>query len=325
MGKVLRGLEVFFPFINLCILIAQAAFQSRWNVGLSARVILSILVCTLGLFYSGLVRESLPRFGRCSGDIADVVRALVACFILADDWRFLRGLERFFKQIRVSIILDSSQVTLNLMMAAIATASASSSGCKDPSKDPHADIEGYTEALPSFCRNKRASAAFFWLALVACSATLARCIIHVVQIRKVPQMSAFTPPSEQEPGAHFPRDADDNTWGGRASFDDAGATTLGAGGVPSSAPAGYRPSHDYPNDGEHLFAGQVPGYGGVRDPFEDPEASEGESRGKASYHAIADPYEAIRQVSGVINCGTATVTDGVLALQSMERPSPQRY
>lgn len=61
-GKVLRGLEVFFPFINLCILIAQAAFQSKWNVGLSARVILSILVCTLGLFYSGLVRKCLPRF-----------------------------------------------------------------------------------------------------------------------------------------------------------------------------------------------------------------------------------------------------------------------
>ncbi|KWU42853.1 hypothetical protein RHOSPDRAFT_35582 [Rhodotorula sp. JG-1b] len=283
-GKVLRGLEVFFPFINLCILIAQAAFQSKWKVGLSARVILSILVCTLGLFYSGLV---------------------LASFILADDWRFLRGLERFFKQIRGSIILDSSQVTLNLMMAAIATASASSSGCKDPSKDPHADIEGYTKALPSFCRNKRASAAFFWLALVACSVTLARCIMHVVQIRKAPQTSAFTPPSEQEPGAHFPRDADGNTWGGRASFNDPGATTTGAGQVPASAPAGYRPSHDYSNDGERLFGGQVQGYGGVRDPFEDSEVSKGESRGKASYHAIPDPYEAIRQ--------------------SMERPSPQRY
>lgn len=306
MGKVLRGLEVFFPFINLCILIAQAAFQSKWKVGLSARVILSILVCTLGLFYSGLVRKSLPPFGRSESARATSLLtwsgALVASFILADDWRFLRGLERFFKQIRVSIILDSSQVTLNLMMAAIATASASSSGCKDPSKDPHADIERYTEALPSFCRNKRASAAFFWLALVACSVTLARCIMHVVQIRKAPQTSAFTPPSEQEPGAHFPRDADDNTWGGRASFDDPGATTTGAGQVPASAPAGYRPSHDYSNDGERLFGGQVQGYGGVRDPFEDPEVSEGESRGKASYHAIPDPYEAIRQVSGLISC-----------------------
>ncbi|TKA56588.1 hypothetical protein B0A53_01780 [Rhodotorula sp. CCFEE 5036] len=277
-GKVLRGLEVFFPFINLCILIAQAAFQSKWKVGPSARVILSILVCTLGLFYSGLV---------------------LASFILADDWRFLRGFERFFKQIRVSIILDSSQVTLNLMMAAIATASACSSGCKDPSKDPHAEIEGYTDALPSFCRNKRASAAFFWLTLGAASVTLARCIMHVVQIRKVPQTSAFTPPFEQEPGAHFPRDADDNTWAGRASLE------MGAAQVPASAPAGYRPSHDFSNDGERLFGGQVPGYGGMRDPFEDPEVSEGESRGNASYQAIPDPYEAIRQ--------------------SMERPSPQRY
>lgn len=228
---------------------------------------------------------------------ADVVGAVVASFILADDWRFLRGLERFFKQIRVSIILDSSQVTLNLMMAAIATASASSSGCKDPSKDPHADIEGYTDALPSFCRNKRASAAFFWLALGACSVTLARLIMRVVQIRKTPQTSTFIPRSEQDPGARFPRDADDSTWSGRASYDDAGATATRAGQVPASAPAGYRPSHDSSNDGERLFGGQVPGYGGVRDPFEDPELSEGESRGKASYQAIPDPYEAIRQVS----------------------------
>jgi hypothetical protein len=299
-GKVLRGLEVFFPFINLCILIAQAAFQSKWKVGPSARVILSILVCTLGLFYSGLVRKSLPRFRALrirSGDIAaNVVKAVVASFILADDWRFLRGFERFFKQIRVSIILDSSQVTLNLMMAAIATASACSSGCKDPSKDPHAEIEGYTDALPSFCRNKRASAAFFWLTLGAASVTLARCIMHVVQIRKVPQTSAFTPPFEQEPGAHFPRDADDNTWAGRASLE------MGAAQVPASAPAGYRPSHDFSNDGERLFGGQVPGYGGMRDPFEDPEVSEGESRGNASYQAIPDPYEAIRQVRGLMSC-----------------------
>jgi hypothetical protein len=33
---------------------------------------------------------------------ANVVKAVVASFILADDWRFLRGFERFFKQIRVS-------------------------------------------------------------------------------------------------------------------------------------------------------------------------------------------------------------------------------
>ncbi|GAA5878875.1 hypothetical protein JCM3774_004357 [Rhodotorula dairenensis] len=278
LGNVLRGLEVFFPFINLCILVTQAAFQSRWKVGISARVVVSLLVCLLGLVHSGLV---------------------LACFILADNWRFLRGLERFFKQIRVSVILDSTQFILNLLMAAIATASASSAGCKDPSKDPHADIEGYTDALPTFCRNKRASAAFFWLALVACSGTFTLCLMTVVRIRRTAQTSAFaSPASAPEVGAHFPRDADDDSWGGRASYDAAAP-------VAATAPAGYRPSHDYSSGGP-LFAGQAPGYGhGVRDPFEDPELSDREEQTRAAHHAIADPYEAIRQ--------------------SMERPSPQRY
>ncbi|GAA5977804.1 hypothetical protein JCM10908_005103 [Rhodotorula pacifica] len=226
LGKALRGLEVFFPFINLCILIAQAAFQSRWKVGLSARVILSLLVCLLGLAYSGLV---------------------LASFVLADNWRFLRGLERFFKQIP-----------------------------------------------------------FFWLTLVACSSTLAICLITFARVRRVPQTGAFVPPSEQEAGAHFPRDADDDTWGGRASYDASAAAAGAAMGTTasSSAPAGYRPSHDFSNDGERLFAGQAPGYG-VRDPFEDQEQSDGDDTGRAKYQAVTDPYEMIRQ--------------------SMDRPSPQRY
>lgn len=217
--------------------------------------------------------------------------------ILADNWRFLRGLERFFKQIRVSVILDSTQVILNLLMAAIATASASSAGCKDPSKDPHAAIEGYTNALPTFCRNKRASAAFFWLALLACSGTLTRCLVTVVRIRKSPQSSAFAPPPvAPEAGAHFPRDADDTHWDGRPSYDPAAAAAERAAGVsPASAPAGYRPSHDYCHDGGRLFLAEASGYG-VRDPFEDPMLSDGEEHAKAPYPAI-DPYEAIRQVS----------------------------
>jgi len=45
----------------------------------------------------------------------------------------------------------------------ITTVSANVGGCKDPSKDAHADLEGYQDALGGFCRNKKAGAAFFWL------------------------------------------------------------------------------------------------------------------------------------------------------------------
>jgi hypothetical protein len=38
-------------------------------------------------------------------------------------------------------------------------------GCSDVKKDPNAKLEGYTNALPGFCRNKRAGAAFFWFDL----------------------------------------------------------------------------------------------------------------------------------------------------------------
>ena len=50
-----------------------------------------------------------------------------------------------------------------LLMALVNTVSANVGGCKDATKDAHADLEGYVDALPSFCRSKRASAAFFWL------------------------------------------------------------------------------------------------------------------------------------------------------------------
>jgi hypothetical protein len=51
-----------------------------------------------------------------------------------------------------------------MMVIAIAsTVSANVGGCKDASKDAHADLEGYTDVLGGFCRNKRAAAAFFWL------------------------------------------------------------------------------------------------------------------------------------------------------------------
>jgi len=87
----------------------------------------------------------------------------VATFLLADKLRFLRPLERGLKQIRIAVILQAFQVVCMLLMALVNTVSANVGGCKDATKDAHADLEGYVDALPAFCRNKRASAAFFWL------------------------------------------------------------------------------------------------------------------------------------------------------------------
>ncbi|BGP56947.1 hypothetical protein JCM8202v2_004583 [Rhodotorula sphaerocarpa] len=299
LGKVARGCEILFYFVNLCISISQATFQAHWSVGPSARIVIALLVCLQGLLYSSLV---------------------LASFLLADIIRFFRGPERFFKQIRTSIILDSTQVALNLLLAAITTGSASSGGCKDASLDPHADKDDYPDALTPFCRDKRASAAFFWLSLAASGTTLAFCLVTFVRVRRSAETTAFTPPlplAQEDAGAHFPRDADDEadpTWtaataaGGRPSYDlsradlDPRSAHLDAGG----SGGGYRPSHDFADDAERLFAGHAPGYG-VRDPFEDQDPffeGRGETRSEA-HSAGLDPYEAIRQ--------------------SMDRPSPQRY
>jgi hypothetical protein len=50
-----------------------------------------------------------------------------------------------------------------LILALATTVSANVGGCKNADNDANADIEGYTDALPTFCRDKRAAAAFFWL------------------------------------------------------------------------------------------------------------------------------------------------------------------
>lgn len=58
LGTILRILEVFLPFVNLIIFIAQASFQAKWDVGISGRVGLSLFVCIEALLHGGLVRAS---------------------------------------------------------------------------------------------------------------------------------------------------------------------------------------------------------------------------------------------------------------------------
>ncbi|TNY18955.1 hypothetical protein DMC30DRAFT_418350 [Rhodotorula diobovata] len=289
LGLALRILETFFPFVNLCIFISQAAFQAKWDVGISGRVGVSLFFCIEAFAHGGLV---------------------LATFFLADKLRFLRPLERGLKQIRVAVILEVFQVVCMLLMALVQSVSANVGGCKDPTKDGNADLEGYVDALPGFCRDKRASAAFFWLNFFAWSVSLALTFLTFARVRRNPRSTGFAPP-----GAHFPQD-DDEAWA-RPSFDEGGAAA--APGEHAYAPAhassapGYRPSHDYAEGGERLFdePGMASGYGRrvattkyaetsgrvdeepLRDPFEDQGYGEGASGGR--YGGIEDPYEAIRK------------------------------
>ncbi|GAA5933801.1 SDR family NAD(P)-dependent oxidoreductase [Sporobolomyces koalae] len=258
----LRGLQTVLPFVNLCIYIALAAFQSRWKVGVSFLVGLSLFFNVETLLHGA---------------------ALLVISIAADNFRVLRSLDRLMRPIRVAVILNSFQAFCMLIMAIVTTVSANTGGCKDPSKDTHAELEGYQEALPGFCRNKRAGAAFFWLSSIVWLATLTLTLISFVQIRRHPRSTAFNSPS-QDPNSGL--------------YDDqAGPDSLEAFHNPSS----YRPSRDYPSNGETPFDGGYSTYhhnatgdihAEARDPFENPEIEEG--RTEARYEAI-DPYEAIQK------------------------------
>lgn len=156
-----------------------------------------------------------------------------------------------------------------------------------------------------FCRNKRAIAAFFWLTLLAWSASLALVVRTFLRIRKNPQSAGFVPPGTTAAGAAFPADDEE-------AFAPSDVEDSHHGGKEM----GYRPSGDY-YAGDRLFAEGVPaGYGryaqggggeeDYRDPFEDRHAAASKAGGtgdsddgyggrSAAYEA-ADPYEAIRKV-----------------------------
>ncbi|BGP72168.1 hypothetical protein NBRC10513v2_005559 [Rhodotorula toruloides] len=260
LGTILRILEVFLPFVNLIIFIAQASFQAKWDVGISGRVGLSLFVCIEALLHGGLV---------------------LSAFTLADRFHFLRGLERGLKQVRIAVILNAFQTGVMLILALVTSISANVGGCKDASKDPHDDLEGYTDALPGFCRDKRASAAFFWLNFVAWAISLGLCLLTFARIRRNPRTGGFVPP-----GSQFPQD-DEEAWN-RPSYEAGYGPGEGAGGA-----QGYRPSHEYSAQGERLFD-EPRGYAtaGIRDPFEDPGYDS--SAGQGRYGGVDDPYEAIR-------------------------------
>ncbi|GAA5906127.1 SDR family NAD(P)-dependent oxidoreductase, partial [Sporobolomyces salmoneus] len=92
----LRGAQTFFPFINLCIYIALAAFQSRWKVGVSFLVGLSLFFNIEALLHGGL---------------------LLSTALAADKLKFLRSLDRIMRQIRVAAIINTFQAFCMVLLA----------------------------------------------------------------------------------------------------------------------------------------------------------------------------------------------------------------
>ncbi|KAL8280301.1 hypothetical protein RQP46_007218 [Phenoliferia psychrophenolica] len=207
----LRALQTFLPFVNLCIYISIAAFQKKWGVGISGLTGLCLFINAQSLLHGAL---------------------FLATPLLYEKVSFLRGLARGLRQIRIGVIINGVQTFLMVLMALITTISANSGGCKNADDDPHKDLEGYTDAMGPFCRNKRAGAAFFWLNFFAWATTLGLILFTWYHIRKSPKSTGFA-----IPGAQFPTDDEE-------AFAHSDVETPGYGGGGSeSMDVGGRPSY----------------------------------------------------------------------------------
>ncbi|GAA5822194.1 hypothetical protein JCM5353_006264 [Sporobolomyces roseus] len=252
----IRGLQTFFPFINLCIYIALTAFQSRWKVGIS--------------FLVGLIATALA----------------------ADKLKFLRSLDRVMRQIRVAAIVNSLRAFCMIIMAIVTTVSANVGRCKDPSKDAHADFEGIQAALGGFCRNKKAGAAFFWLNAIAWLSALTLTLITFTRVRRSPQSTAFIPPGSSFPTSHEDFDADQEESFARS--DPFNPPSQQAHYRPShdyTSVEGERPFDGGFGTYHHNSTGTE--LGGMRDPFEDPAENEYGRSSRAG--ETVDPYHAIKK------------------------------
>ncbi|KAK0560291.1 hypothetical protein OC844_003853 [Tilletia horrida] len=150
----LRGVQIFFAFISLCILIALAIFQNKWIGG-----------------SSGLT--GLLLFMTCATLLSSVALLVVPVIAEKTEYRRCHGIARALQEARVGLVCNGTWVLLLLIISLVQTISAyTSAGCKDPAKDPHAtsakgDHKTFQAGLNGFCRNKRALAAFLWFDWVA--------------------------------------------------------------------------------------------------------------------------------------------------------------
>ncbi|GAA5992141.1 hypothetical protein JCM5350_007026 [Sporobolomyces pararoseus] len=174
---------------------------------------------------------------------------------------------------RLTLVRSRGEIALGIYFRIVTSVSANSGGCKDVSKDSHADLEGYRNVLLGFCRK----AQLVLHSSVARLAALTLTLITFVRIRRHPVSTGFIPPEStsfsshsQEPEDFLNEPPQLNPY--RGSHDDAEG-----GERPLDGDGGYSTYHK--ND--------------LREPFQDPIFEE-----KGNYEGVVDdPYEAMKKVS----------------------------
>ncbi|KAL7005056.1 hypothetical protein EMMF5_005420 [Cystobasidiomycetes sp. EMM_F5] len=185
----LRGSQIFFSFVGICINGALASTQKKWDVGPSGLVIFSyhlslssIVFLLIGVLFNSLFMLLVPVLNEKKGSFRRLAGAL--------------------KQFRPAVTLNTFQTVLILILAFTMTISSNVKGCKSPDSDPNADEEGYKDILPGFCRNKRALTAFIWFAFFSSLLSLIQVIFIWRRSRSAPKIPGFIPPA----------DGDKDTW-----------------------------------------------------------------------------------------------------------------
>ncbi|KAL9935487.1 hypothetical protein V8E36_005835 [Tilletia maclaganii] len=154
LNTYLRGVQIFFAFVSLCILITLAVFQKKWVGG-----------------PSGLT--GLLLFITCATMLSSVALLVVPLIAEHTEYRRCHGAARALQEARVGLVCNGTWAGLLLIISLAQTISAyTSAGCKDHARDPHADSskgdhKEFQASLGGFCRSKRALAAFLWFDWVA--------------------------------------------------------------------------------------------------------------------------------------------------------------
>ncbi|PWZ00500.1 hypothetical protein BCV70DRAFT_199778 [Testicularia cyperi] len=289
-NMILRALQVFFGLVSLLIAVWMATFQTKWTGSPSGLTGLILFLASASLLTSLLF-------------------LLVPIIFERSGYKTFKSLTRALSEARVGMVTNGIFSFLLLILAVTQTISAyTSAGCKDPTKDPHADGKGkedFIAALDGWCRTKRAEAAFCWFLWVTWFLSLLLFLKQWrVERKNGPRIPPFVHPTDDS--AFEPiNDLDDDD-----AYDEAHKSSGYGDGVDGHyGTAGNPTMSSYDRRGSNPLAdiearyGMSPAY--TADPFADRAAATGYGRPSYDYNAYgtgagavpggyaADPYSAI--------------------------------
>ncbi|KAG8904093.1 hypothetical protein FRB99_002293 [Tulasnella sp. 403] len=275
---VFYTLQIFFCFLAMCCFASVASFQKHWGIGVSGLSGFAILVAVTGILLSAL---------------------LLLVPVIYDKYDRLVRFARAIREERIQFILSGTGFCWLLLISFVTTISVfTQPGCKDPNKDPHADLgDDFKKQLPGWCTTKKAGAVFFWLAFAGWCATVGIVVMEwrdgKVRGRR-PRDPPFSNPiehsqEESETASYYqagrsdsrPLSQPDDDDEPRSPFNDPPQARYGTGPAPSLPPVdvgGHRPSMDT--------------YGAFSDPA--PSGYLDPPEGISRTMAYADPYVAVR-------------------------------